>query len=315
VISGSQPHAAEALALTPGSTASNRLVRLASYASLAAALTFILVKLAAWIATGSVAVLSSLVDSLLDVIASAITYFAIRHALVPADREHRFGHGKAEPLAALALGAFIAGSAVLIVLESATRLLEPHPVQNEAIGIAIIAFTLIGTLALVGFQSFVVRRTRSVAIRADSLHYSGDLLLNAGVIVSLSLSAWLGWGVIDPVFAGAIALYMLWNAYTVGYDALHMLMDRELPDVDRDRIKKLVLDHPEVTALHELRTRTSGPKNFIQLHIEMDGTITLARAHRIADEVEDAIMAAFPLAEVIIHQDPAGSNEPHRRAV
>jgi ferrous-iron efflux pump FieF len=314
VTSRAQPRASEAVVLPPDSIGGSRLVRLASYSSLTAALVFIAVKLAAWLATGSVAVLSSLVDSLLDIAGSLITYFAVRHALVPADREHRFGHGKAEPLAALALAAFIAGSAVLIVLETVTRLLEPRPVQNEIVGIAVMAFTILGTLALVGFQNYVVRRTRSVAIRADSLHYSGDLMLNAGVLVSLALSAWLGWSEIDPVFAGAVAFYMLWNARAVGLDALHMLMDRELPDVERDQIKTLVLAHPEVSQLHELKTRSSGAKSFIQLHIEMDGAITLARAHHIADEVEAAIVEAFPQAEVIIHQDPAGSNEPHRRA-
>ncbi|MBI1778683.1 MAG: cation diffusion facilitator family transporter [Proteobacteria bacterium] len=306
---------AEALATVPGSAAAGRLVRLASYASLFAALTFIAVKFAAWLATGSVAVLSSLVDSLLDVLGSLITYFAVRHALVPADPEHRFGHGKAEPLAALALGAFIAGSAVLIVLESVLRFLDPRPVQNELVGIAVMVFTILGTLALVGFQGYVVRRTRSMAIRADSLHYSGDLMLNGGVLVSLALSRWLGWNSIDPVFAVTIALYMLWNARAVGIDAFHMLMDRELPDADRERIKAIVLGHPDVSALHELRSRSSGPNSFIQLHVEMDGAITLERAHVIADEVEAAILAAFPLAEVIIHQDPAGSNEPHRRVL
>src|SRR5258708_29012236 len=226
--------------LAQAASGSARLVRFASYASLVAALLFIAVKLVAWLATGSVAVLSSVVDSLLDVRGSLITYFAIRHAQVPADREHRFGHGKAEALAALALGAFIAGSAVLIVLESATRLFDPRPVQNELTGIAVMVFSILGTLALVAFQGFVVRRTRSVAIRADSLHYSGDLMLNAGVLVSLALSAWLGWGTIDPIFGVSIALYMLWNARTVGLEALNMLMDRELPDAERDRIKKIV---------------------------------------------------------------------------
>ena len=289
-----------------------RLMRLATWASVAVAGSLVLVKLFAWFATDSVSILSTLVDSLLDVAASLINLLAVRHALTPADREHRFGHGKAEPLAALGQAAFIAGSASLILFEAGHRLYQPVPISNSTIGIAVMVFSIVVTLALVGFQHYVVRRTGSFAIRADSLHYKGDILVNAAVIVSLLLAERLGWTLADPLFGGAIAVYILLTAWTIARGSLDMLMDREMPDPDRERIRQLALAHPEVRDIHDLRTRLSGPQAFIQLHLEMDGELRLTRAHEIADAVEAAIIAAFPGAEVIIHEDPEGIDETRR---
>jgi ferrous-iron efflux pump FieF len=277
----------------------------------AAAVILIVVKTAAWFLTDSVAVLSSLIDSWLDALASIVTLLAVRHALLPADREHRFGHGKLESLAGLGQSAFIGGSAALLLFEAGHRLYAPAPVSNELIGMGVMVFTIALTMVLVRFQIYVVRKTKSVAISADSLHYKGDILLNGSVLISLAASMTLGWSFLDPIFAIAIAGYILWNAWRIVAQSLHILMDRELPDEERARIRDIALAHPEVREMHDLRSRTAGAMTFIQLHLEMDGDMKLARAHDIADEVEAKIRAAFPEAEVIIHQDPEGLAEDH----
>ena len=269
----------------------------------------IAVKCVAWLVTDSVAMLSTLVDSLLDVLASMINLFAVRHALQPADREHRFGHGKAEALAGLGQSAFIAGSAVFILLAAGQRLLTPHPVGNSALGIAVMVFSIIVTIALVAFQRYVIKRTGSVAISADSLHYVGDVLVNGAVILSFVLAATVGWVWADPLFGAGIAIYILFNAWRIVMVSLDILMDRELPDEDRTRIRGIALAHPEVRDLHDLRTRSAGQQIFIQFHLEMDPTLSLVRAHAIADDVEAELLAAYPDAEVLIHEDPAGFEE------
>jgi ferrous-iron efflux pump FieF len=309
----SQAPARDAAARDPAADA--RLVRVATYAAVLAATLMIAAKAGAWSITQSVSVLSSLVDSLLDVAASTVNLLAVRHALTPADREHRFGHGKAEPLAGLAQSAFIAGSAALLLLEAVRRLSFPQPVTNSTIGIVVIAFSMAVTLALVAFQRHVIKRTRSVAISADSLHYASDLVLNGSVIVSLVLSAWLDLPILDPIFGIAIGVYILWNALTIARLSLDLLMDRELPDADRARIRALALAHPEVRNVHDLRTRSTGPHIFVQMHLELDGAMPLTQAHTISDAVEASICEAYPNAEVIIHEDPEGVEEPRRSFV
>lgn len=305
--------AADALRASSDSAAADRLTRFATYASVSVALLLVSIKAIAWFTTDSVAVLSSLIDSMLDVLASFVTLFAVRTAQEPADREHRFGHGKAEPLAALAQSAFIAGSAALLLFEAGHRLIQPASISKPELGVAVIGFTIVATLALVLFQRWVIRRTGSIAINADSLHYRGDLMLNAAVIAALVLGGWFGWFYADPLFATAIAVYILINAWSIVREALDMLMDRELPDDDRERIYEIARAHPETHRAHDLKTRRSGQMTFIQMHLEMDPNISLYRAHQIADEVEALIHEAYPGAEVIIHQDPVGIDEQHTR--
>lgn len=288
-----------------------RLMRLATYASVSTAVLLVAAKLAAWAATDSVAMLSALVDSLLDVLASLVNLFAVRQALQPADREHRFGHGKAEALAGLAQTAFITGSAIFLIFQAARRLASPAPVENSGFGIAVMVIAIVATSALVIFQRRVVRETGSVAIAADSLHYISDLLLNASVIVALILSASLGWRSADPIFAIGIAAVVLFSAWRILRTAFDTLMDRELSDELRERIRSIALSHPEVRDMHDLRTRRSGTNSFIQLHLDLDTDISLLRAHEIADVVEAKIKEAFPEAEIIIHQDPEGIAEDH----
>jgi ferrous-iron efflux pump FieF len=289
------------------------LMRAVSYASVGVASVLVCGKLGAYLLTDSVSILSTLLDSLLDVAASLVNLLAVRHALMPADREHRFGHGKAEPLAGLAQAAFIAGSAAFLMFEVSHRLLNPQGVTNSGFGIAVVVASIVLTVVLVMFQRHVIRRTRSISIRADSLHYVGDVLVNGGVLVALVLSGDLGWRYADPVIGAAIALYILYIAWRIARGSYDMLMDRELSEDQRRRIGTIVLSNPAVRALHDLKTREAGRHTFIQLHIEMDGAMSLIEAHRVSDEVEAALEAAFPGAEIIIHQDPAGV--PEKRSV
>ena len=291
-----------------------KLTRWATYASVSVASVLIVVKLGAWLYTDSLSMLSTLIDSLLDAMASVVNLFAVGHALTPPDREHRFGHGKAEPLAALGQAAFITGSAIFLLFEAGHRLIDPRPVSHTEFGIAVMIVAIILTFALTRFQAYVVKRTGSLAIEADSLHYMGDLLVNGAVIVALLLVSQLGWWAADPLFGIAIAAYIIYTAWKIARQALDMLMDRELPDEERRRIADIVAGHPEVLDLHDLRTRASGPMLFIQLHLEMDGDMSLYRAHEVADAVEEELMAAFPNAEILIHQDPHGLDEPHQGA-
>ncbi len=288
----------------------DRLRRQATYASVAVALLLIAVKFAAWLETGSVALLSSVIDSLLDAAASIVNLLAVRHAMAPADREHRFGHGKAEPLAVLGQSAFITGSALLLLAEAARRLIRPAPVTNPRAGIAVMVFSIVVTVALVLYQRHVVRRTGSIAITADELHYRGDVILNGSVIAALVLSGLFGLRILDPLFGASIGIWIIWSAVRLARLSLIQLMDQELPDDEREKIREIAQSHPEVAAAHDLRTRVAGPTAFIQLHIEMDGEMSLIRAHEISDEVEASLRSAYPNAEIIIHQDPEGVEEP-----
>ena len=286
-----------------------RLMRRATTFAVAAAALMIAGKLGAWLATDSVSLLSALADSVMDVLASLINLFAVRHALVPADREHRFGHGKAEPLAGLGQTVFITASAIFLVVEAIGRILEPEPIEQAPIGMGVMVFAILVTAALVTYQRRVVRLTGSTAIKADSLHYATDILVDIGVIVALVLAMTLGWELADPIIALVIAGVIVHAAYRVLRSAIEQLMDREFPDEDRERIRKIALEHPEVRDCHDLRTRRSGIDSFIQVHIEMDRSLTLLRAHEISDDVEARIREAFPHAEVLIHADPEGLEE------
>jgi len=294
---------------------SDRLMRRATYAAVAAAASLIVIKLVAWGLTGSLALLSTLIDSLLDVGASVVNLLAVRVALEPADHNHRFGHGKAEPLAGLAQAAFIGGSALFLVFEAGSRVLDPAPVTNSTLGIVVMVISILVTLGLVRFQTMVVRKTGSVAIRADSVHYAGDVLINLSVIASLVLSAQMGWTWADPVFALAIAGYLLFNAWGLVRVSLNLLMDREFAEPERQRILDIAKANEMVEDVHDLRTRSSGPHRFIQLHLVMDRDLPLWHAHTVADAVEHAIRDAFPGADVLIHQDPTGLEEEHSSLV
>ncbi|HEY5776687.1 MAG TPA: cation diffusion facilitator family transporter [Xanthomonadales bacterium] len=279
------------------------LLKLASVASVVTAGILIVAKLIAWTLTGSVSLLASLVDSVMDSFASLINLFAIRYSLLPADDDHRFGHGKAEPLAGLAQAAFIAGSAIFLVFHAIDRLRYARPLDQVGVGVGVMVVAIVMTIGLLTIQRYVIRKTGSTAIRADSLHYLTDLLTNMSVLVALYLSS-LGWTWADPVFAIAVAIYIFYSSFRIGHEAFQQLMDRQLPQEILQQIRATAMGHEEVTGTHELRTRQAGHTSFVQMHLELNENLSLKRAHAIADEVEAEILAFLPGAEVIIHQDP-----------
>jgi ferrous-iron efflux pump FieF len=224
---------------------------------------------------------------------------------MPADREHRFGHGKAEPLAGLIQVAFILGSSLLLLFEVFAHFVRPMPVTNTLTGIIVMVISILVTGALILLQRYVVRRTGSVAIRADAAHYGSDFLVNGAVIVALLITARFQIWWIDPLFGLLVAIFIAYTAINVARQSFDMLMDREMADEDRARIKEIVLRHPEVIGLHQLRTRRAGRDQFMQFHLELKDDISLRDAHRISDAVEADLLAAFPHAGIIIHQDPS----------
>ncbi len=292
------------------SSANSALMRRVALAAVGTATFLVVLKTVAFVLTGSIAMMASLADSALDVIASFVNLLAIRHALTPADAEHRFGHGKAEPLAGLAQSAFIGGSSVFLVIESVRRIIEPHIIHHGDAGLIVMGISIAVTVVLVIAQQITVHRTGSIAIGADRMHYISDILVNAGVALGIVLASKFGITIADPavglLVAGVLALGV-WHVFRQSYD---QLMDRELPDADRERIERVVMRHPDVRNIHDLRTRAAGTTAFIQFHIELDPAISLVRSHAVSDEVERALLQDFPKAEVIIHQDPQGYGAP-----
>ena len=283
---------------------SQKLMRQATLASVLVAGFLLFLKLAAWIITDSVSIQASLVDSLVDSLASAVNFVAIRQALRPADDEHRFGHGKIEAVAAQGQSIFIAGTALWLGFEALHRFLKPEPIAQTSLGVTVIVITILVTLGLVSFQKYVIQKTDSTVIKADHLHFKGDLFLNLSVIASLILSSHLGWHFIDPLCGLAIGGYIMWTSWKIAQDAFNILIDRELPLEDHAKIDAIIQNNSQVKGYHDLKTRSAGPKRFIQLHLELDGTISLNQAHHITTEVANEIRTAFPQTEVIIHQDP-----------
>jgi len=290
-------------------TENERLMRLASYLSLSLALILVGMKFYAWVQSNSVSLLSSLLDSGLDVGASFVNLLAIRHALMPADREHRFGHGKAEPLAGLIQVTLILGSAIYLFYEAIDHFLHPSEIKALDIGIVVLLIAIAATGILVVFQRYVVRKTGSVAISADSAHYAGDFIVNGGAAIALIAVKQGGWYWADPLIGLATATYIAYMAFRIGKVSWDMLMDKELDDNERNNIKAIINNHKDVIAIHDLRTRCSGQDYFIQFHLELNGNMTLLEAHRISDEVEADLWKEYPGAEIIIHQDPHGVEE------
>ena len=282
----------------------NRLVLLAASASVLVAAVLVGIKTLAFALTGSVALLSSLVDSVLDLTASGFNFFAVRHATVPADHEHRFGHGKAEALAALAQTAFISASVVFILITAVRRFLHPDPVTHGDLGILVMLVSIGATIILVLFQRSVATRTGSLAISADLLHYASDLLSNVAVLIALAASRYLHWELADPVIAVLIALWMALGVKGILIKSLDELMDRELLEPQRQQVIDAAMNVAGVQGVHDVRTRSAGPHAFVQMRVEVNGNQSLFAAHDIAERVEDSVMAVLPNAEVIVHQDP-----------
>lgn len=281
----------------------NEKVKRAAHFAVLAATILIVAKIFAWWKTGSITILAAMTDSLVDLFASLTNMLVLRFALQPADDEHTFGHGKAESLAALVQSAFIMGSAVFLLLQGVQRLSEPQLIEGSELGVGISLFSIILTGALVLYQKSVVRETGSPAIAADSLHYQTDLYMNAVILLAMILNLY---GVIyaDAVFAIGIAIYILYNAGKMLWDAIQALLDKALPKDEIEQIWQIAKNQQDVISIHDLKTRRAGAIRFIQLHLEMADDLTLMRAHEITDCLEQKILATFPHSEVIIHQEP-----------
>ena len=284
----------------------NRLLKLATYASVATASILILAKLIVWFMTGSMSLLATLLDSTMDVLASLITLFAVRIAITPADEDHHFGHGKAEQLAVLAQSAFIGGSAVVLLLNTLDRITgDEIIVENESAGIAVMIFSLVATVALLAFQRHVIKKTDSPAIKSDSLHYQVDLLTNIAVLLALAGSG-LGYPQMDNILALLIGAYMLFSVRSLAWEAIQQLMDQALPEEDLQEIERRALSIDGVLGIHNVRTRVSGTTPFIEMHLDLLADITLDDAHEIGARAKRAVLEYLPDADVMFHLDPVG---------
>lgn len=280
-----------------------KLIKTAAIASVMVAILLVLLKAVIWWLTGSVSLLAGLTDSLLDSLASLLNLIAITIALKPADHNHRFGHGKAEALAGLGQAVFITISALLVGWQGVKHLLQPMPLVNAYWSILVMLFSLVITIALVIFQRYVVKKTASTAITADSLHYKSDILLNISILLALLLS-YHGWQQSDAFFGVLIACYILWSAYSVGKEAIAILMDKELPEKVVKQMLALAEAVPDVMGIHDLKTRKSGSHWFVQLHVELPATMSLFKAHQLCLQIRGVIQQQWPQADVIIHADP-----------
>lgn len=295
--------AAQAVHLPAGAA---RLMKCASYASVVVASLLLAAKLIAWWKTDSLAMLSSFTDSVFDVLMSLVNMMAVRYALKPADDDHRFGHTSIEDIAGLAQCAFILAAMAMIILQSLERLANPHSLlNNPELGVSVSVLGMVLTTGLVAFQTYVTRRTRSLVIAADRMHYAGDILFNFGVLSAFLLSAWVGIIWADAAIAILIAIIVLYGTWPLGVRAFNNLMDREMPDDEKKLILDIIDSMPEIKGYHKLKTRYSGTKAFIQLHIDIDAALNFSDAHAIVDRLENTIAIAFPGADVIVHPDPA----------
>jgi ferrous-iron efflux pump FieF len=288
------------------------LTQRAAIASVSMALFLLILKSWAAIETGSVAMLGSLADTTLDIIASLVTLFSVRLAARPADHEYRYGHGKAEALAALFQAGIITASAIAIAIRGITRIGETTAPSHPALGIGVSLIAMATTAMLITYQRYVVGKTGSVAIHADHVHYSSDLLLNASVIVALALDSLLHVRGADPVFGVGIALWLIWHVREILGNSIHQLMDREWPEEKREQFLAVARTHPALNNIHDLRTRSSGARDFAQIHVWVDPQTTIAEAHKAMDELEEKLAHEFPGVEIMIHPEPEGHTEGHQ---
>jgi len=294
-----------------GHTGSERaqLTSRAAIASISMALLLVVLKCWASWETGSVAMLGSLADTTLDLIASLVTFFGVRWAAMPADEEHRYGHGKAEALAALVQVILISFSALGICWRSFDRLRSGQPTQGLELGVGVSVVAMAATFALLAYQRYVIRKTGSVAIHTDHVHYQSDLLLNLSVIAALVLDQLFGWRLADPLFGFVIAAWLLYGAWSAASQSVDQLMDREWPENEREAFLAAATDYPELAGLHDLRTRTSGAHRFVQFHVWVPADWTVREAHQRMDAVEEKLQHRFPGTEIIIHLDPEGHTD------
>jgi ferrous-iron efflux pump FieF len=299
----------EAVALTPAQTAA--LTRRATIYSVSVAAILVGMKLAMWLISGSVALLASLADSALDLVASLFTFAAVRYAVAPPDAEHRYGHGKAEAFASLVQAGLVFASAALIGREAIGDFSHPPQVTREGWAVAVMLASTALTGLLIFAQSQVLKKTNSVAVSGDRAHYASDLASNVIALAGIAASAWLGIHGLDAAAALAVAALLLWGAVGVFRKSADQLMDHEMPLEAREEIVRLICEDPRLTDVHQLRTRASGPYVHMQMHVDMDAGLTLEEAHKVIVSAENRLLARFPAADILIHPDPRGRAEPH----
>ena len=285
------------------------LRQFASVASIMVALVLVGIKVWAWLATDSISLLTSAADALVDVIAAVVTFTGVKYAAQPADHEHRYGHGKGEAVAAFVQAILLAGAALALGAESVMRLITPAPLEKLGLGIWIVIGSTIAAATLVAVQSYVVKRTNSTAIAADRAHYMTDIAVNLGVLLALVLDHFFGWVRSDSIGALLISCYMLWNARGMAMESLSQLLDTELTDQEREKIRATVLSCDKVLGMHDLRTRSGGDHVFVDFHVEVDGALSVTEGHAICDDVEMAVALLFPASDVTAHLEPIGLND------
>ena len=288
-----------------------KITKAITWVSVLVALVLMVSKLLAFIITGSVSLLASFADSALDLFASITAFFAVRYAAEPADEEHRFGHGKAESFASLFQAMLVAISAALVAREAIDRLLNPQAIVHGNLAIGVMLVSIVLTLGLVWLQGQAIKRSGSIAITGDQAHYKADLLANVSVVIGILIATYGGFGIADAIVGIAIAIWLMFTAWGVAKGALDQMMDRELPQTERDMIKKTALSVDGVYSIHELRTRASGVYIHMQFHLDLDPDMTLAEAHKIVVAVERKLLKTWPAADILVHPDPRGKAEPH----
>lgn len=293
----------------------HKLALLAAFAAVGLSSLLVAGKATVWLSSGSTALLASMVDSLIDVLVSLSNLFAIHYAYRPADHDHRYGHGKAEGVAALAQAAFICGSCAFVLLEAVRHFSAPAPIEAVGAAVGVLIAAILGTILLTKFQDRVSKATGSLAVEADSAHYKSDLVTNVAVLVSILIGQKSGLEWVDPLTALLVAGWLLFSARTVAIKAINMLLDREIEDHERLPLLNIVRETPGVEGMHDFRTRRSGSKILVSFDIEVDPDLTLAAAHEISRLVEERILAKFPHTEVMIHLDPRGdiTDSRHKR--
>ena len=285
------------------------LVRSASIASLLVASTLIVLKYYGWVTTTSVSLLASLADSLIDFLASVFVFVAISYSMLPADAKHRFGYGKSEGLAAFIQSLLIGISGIYVCFEAIKRLLNPSQINQPSTAIWIILVSIVLTLALVMYQKYVVKKSKSIAIESDRYHYLTDTYINLSVLFSIAITGWTRFVFIDALVGLLISGVILYTSVTLLKKSFKILLDQEIQSDDRDRIREIALDHPKVLGFHDLRTRDTGRNYIIQFHLELDPNMSLLESHEITDEVTDNVLKLYPDSELIIHTDPLGIDE------
>ncbi|MBE6451375.1 MAG: cation diffusion facilitator family transporter [Alphaproteobacteria bacterium] len=287
----------------------NNLKKTAVTASIVLACLLCAIKTLASVYTGSLAILSSLIDSLSDVFASSVSYVAVKFSTKPANCSHRYGYGRAESLSALIQAAFVAGSGLFVLYDGINRIFNPTPLHQTTFGLIVMIISLIATLILISFQQYVAKLTSSVAISADSAHYTVDVLTNLSIILSLIVVKIFDISWFDILTAGLISLYLIYNAYKIASDAIGALTDKELDDTIRNKVVEIVKNCDGVKGFHDLRSRDLGGVYLFEIHLEFDGNLSLFETHKLTENVENKIKAEFDNAQIIVHQDPFGIKE------